>query len=932
MELETAQTTTAKLPILKQGEYDMWRLRIKQYFQVQDYALWDITENGNSFNLVPQTTNPKGTSTTLMLGPVTTKEKLQKKNDIWRLQKIVTQLAILVENISQEDLNFKFLRSLPFEWNTYIMVWRNKPDLDIMSFDDLHNNFKIVEQEIKRTTTTSSSSISQNMVFVLTPSSTNEVNTGYRVSTSSFQVNTASIQVNTANLSDATVYTFLANQLNRSHLVNEDLEQIHEDDLEEMDLKWQLALLSMRARRECRGPRNQDGRYKNQDSTIKIVNMEDTSSKAMVAIYEVGFDWSYMAEDEVPTNMALMALLDSEVYTDKTCSKTCLKNYETLKKQNDDLRIELNKSKFNLATYKRRLATIEEQLVFYKKNEVIFCDQIVVLKRDISFKDAKISVLKSELEKLKKDKESNQLKIENFDNTFKCLDKLIGSQIVDKSKKGLGYDSYHAVPPPPTRMFSPPKLDLSYSGLEEFKQPEFEGYGPKTSENVSDNIYDEIRNNISDLLVEELVSNDKLEKKVVSPTVSKSPRGNQRKSQLLGSEFLMYNKACFVCGSFDYVQAAYKYHQRERLVTGNNYTRVNYNYTHRKTYLTAHRNMVPKAVLMKSGLRPLNTTRTIHTSYPKTIVYSTRPKSCFSKLVQSTVRRPIQMKKALTNRNINQKFYTTKGKVNTVKSKAVNTTTPHSAVVNDGHPQNEDQGYVDSGCSNHMTGNMSHLTDFKEFDGGYVAFGGGAKGGRITSKGTLKIEPIPNVASSSHQKTQTPRQALHKVTKLPQTSDPIPNVVDEAVYEEWDDKAERATTTATSLYVEQASGTINRTQSTAKPNVPLPQKISAGGSPSTTSVPVSTTGAGISTDSPTISVAKTLVYIRRNATKDKGKGIVQETKQPKRIKKKVQIQMSLDEELAQKIHEEKVARYKAEQEAKFTEEQEELLKETTDID
>ncbi|GJT61291.1 hypothetical protein Tco_1004824 [Tanacetum coccineum] len=84
MDLETAQTTTTtKLPILKQGEYDMWRLRIEQYFQVQDYALWDVIENGNSFNLVAQTTtNADGTSTSLIPGPVTTKEKAQKKNDV----------------------------------------------------------------------------------------------------------------------------------------------------------------------------------------------------------------------------------------------------------------------------------------------------------------------------------------------------------------------------------------------------------------------------------------------------------------------------------------------------------------------------------------------------------------------------------------------------------------------------------------------------------------------------------------------------------------------------------------------------------------------------------------------------------------------------------------------------------------------------------
>ncbi|GKA23663.1 hypothetical protein Tco_0709696 [Tanacetum coccineum] len=359
MDLETAQTaTTAKLPILTQGEYDMWRLRIEQYFQVQDYALWDVIENGNSFKPVAQTTtNVDGTSTSLIPGPVTTKEKAQKKNDVKarsmllmtlpnehlmtfnqykdaktlfaaiqtrfggneatkktqktllkqmyenfsatntesldsifnRLQKIVSQLAILGENILQEDLNLKFLRSLPSEWNTHVVVWRNKPDLDTMSFDDLYNNFKIVEQEVKGT----ASSSSQNMAFVSSPSSTNEVNTAYRVSTAntqvspaSTQVSTASTQVSTANLSDDTVYAFLDSQPNRSQLVYEDLEQIHKDDIEKRDLKWQLALLSMRTRR---GPRNQDSRIRNQDSSRRTVNVEETSSKAMVAIDGDGF-------------------------------------------------------------------------------------------------------------------------------------------------------------------------------------------------------------------------------------------------------------------------------------------------------------------------------------------------------------------------------------------------------------------------------------------------------------------------------------------------------------------------------------------------------------------------------------------------------------------------------------------------------------------
>nr|GEW80665.1 ribonuclease H-like domain-containing protein [Tanacetum cinerariifolium] len=274
MDLETAQhNVVAKLPLLKQGDYNMWKLRIEQYFQVQDYALWDVIENGNSFKPVPRTTaNADGTSTSTIPSPITTEEKAQKKNDVKarsillmdlpnehlltfsqyeyaktlfeaiqarfggndaikktqktllkqmyknfnapsiesldsifnRLQKIISQLAILGENISQEDLNMKFLRSLPCEWNTHVVVWRNKADLDIMIIDDLYNNFKIVEKEVKRTVTTSSSLRSQNMDFVSSPGSTNEVDTAnIQVSTISTLVNTASTHENTSNLSDA---------------------------------------------------------------------------------------------------------------------------------------------------------------------------------------------------------------------------------------------------------------------------------------------------------------------------------------------------------------------------------------------------------------------------------------------------------------------------------------------------------------------------------------------------------------------------------------------------------------------------------------------------------------------------------------------------------------------------------------------------------
>ncbi|GJR09668.1 zf-CCHC domain-containing protein, partial [Tanacetum coccineum] len=424
-----------------------------------------------------------------------------------RLQKIVSQLAILGENISQEDLNFKFLRSLPSEWSMHVVVWRNKPDLGTISFDDLYNNFKIVEQEVKRSVNLSSNSSSQNVAFVSTLSSSNKDNT-------------ANVKVNTASTN-----------------------QIHEDDLEEMDLKWQLALLSLKARkfyqrtgkkiiingsdtvgydkskvecfnchnmrhfaRECRGPRNQESKPRNQESSKRTVNVEDTSSKAMMAFDGAGFDWSFMANEEVPTNLALMAFSDSEVYNHKTCSDTCLKSYETLKSQYDILRVELNKFEFDLATYKRGIASVEEQLVFYKKNEI---------------------------EKLKKDKESNQIKIDKFENASKSLDKLIGGQISDNNKKGMGYN---VVPPPLTGLFSPLTIDLSSSGLKEFQQPEFEGYGVNVNKSVSENSSNVNKRNTGALIIEDWVSDwdkDECEEMVYDnepkPEQAKQPRNINEK-------------------------------------------------------------------------------------------------------------------------------------------------------------------------------------------------------------------------------------------------------------------------------------------------------------------------------------------------------------------------------------------------------------------
>ncbi|GJS10012.1 hypothetical protein Tco_0366808 [Tanacetum coccineum] len=221
--------------------------------QIQDYALWGVIEYGNSWVPIPITAPESGPSTALkMTVPSTTEEKICKKNDVkarslllmalpnehqltfnqyadaqsmfiaikarfggndatkktqkalLKLQKLVSRLAILGVDTSPEDLNVKFLRSLPSEWDTHVVVWMNKPDFETMGLDDLYNNFKIVEQKVKRTVAVNNDD--KNLAFLTTssPSSTNTINTANTgVSTGNTKVNTASTETSTASFNDA---------------------------------------------------------------------------------------------------------------------------------------------------------------------------------------------------------------------------------------------------------------------------------------------------------------------------------------------------------------------------------------------------------------------------------------------------------------------------------------------------------------------------------------------------------------------------------------------------------------------------------------------------------------------------------------------------------------------------------------------------------
>ncbi|GJY25036.1 ribonuclease H-like domain-containing protein [Tanacetum coccineum] len=166
-----------------------------------------------------------------------------------RLQKLISQLEMHGEVIPQEDINQKFLRSLSQEWTMHTIVWRNKLEIKTLSSDDLFNNVKAYESEVKGIS--NSTTNSHNVAFLSsssTNSATRAVNTAQGVNTASTQ-GAADSSTTIKNLSDAVIYFFFASQPSILQLDNEDLQQINPDDLEEMDLRWNIAMLTMRARR-----------------------------------------------------------------------------------------------------------------------------------------------------------------------------------------------------------------------------------------------------------------------------------------------------------------------------------------------------------------------------------------------------------------------------------------------------------------------------------------------------------------------------------------------------------------------------------------------------------------------------------------------------------------------------------------------------------
>ncbi|GKB29939.1 ribonuclease H-like domain-containing protein [Tanacetum coccineum] len=390
--VSSPMVAAAKLLVLNPGEFELWKMRIEQYFLMIDYALWEVIVNGDS---PPPKRIVDGVEQTYP--PTTTEEKLARKNKL--------KTRAIEKRFGGNKESKKTQKTL---------------------LKQQYENFN------------GSSSVDQ-------------------------------------------TYDRFQKLISQLEIPGETIDA---DDLEDIDLKWQMTMLTMRARkslnktrrkisangsetigfnksnvecynclkrghfaRECRAPREN----RNIDPVRRNVTVETTETKALVDQDGLGYDWSDKAE-KGRTNFALMAYTssgsssssssDSEV---STCSKACLKSYETLKEHYDKLTKDFNKSQLNVEAYKAGLESLEARLDVYKKNEVVFEEDIKILKLDIMLRDNALTELRKKFKKAKKERDDLKLTLDKFENSSKNLSKLLEIQVSDKFKTGVG-ESITSVP------------------------------------------------------------------------------------------------------------------------------------------------------------------------------------------------------------------------------------------------------------------------------------------------------------------------------------------------------------------------------------------------------------------------------------------------------------------------------------------------------
>ncbi|GJW28939.1 ribonuclease H-like domain-containing protein [Tanacetum coccineum] len=317
-----------------------------------------------------------------------------------KMQKYILKQQFEGFSVSNSEGLHKGYDSSESSESTKNHVGRTKPGMDSLSFDDLYNNLRVFENDVKGSTTSSSS-----------------------------------IQ----NYEHTSSYSLLANQSSCPQLDHEDLEQLDEFDLEEMDLKWQVAMISMRMKKFYK----KTGRKLQFDAKEPVGFDKDKKedSKALVTINGEGVDWTSHSEEE--EDYALMACNSSGSNTKVTsCSKECKESYAKLKKLYDAQREQLSDESIEIKAYTQGLKKVKAQLVIHQQGQLWYEEKIRFIKIDLDDKTDVLTYHKKLLAEAQKEKDDLKAKVEKWHNSFKNLGKLLNSQMSANDKFGLGYGDH----------------------------------------------------------------------------------------------------------------------------------------------------------------------------------------------------------------------------------------------------------------------------------------------------------------------------------------------------------------------------------------------------------------------------------------------------------------------------------------------------------